>query len=303
MIEKLSDEYSSQNLLFKMWKYGLILPEFTYNKSEKVFKHKMSYVRFFNCTILLILNYLILVSENGQDSKVFIFVTTVYNFLLIFTTWFTTIVIYLAVGTIEKMSENTKTIIQLKKFLDIDGYTKNRRIDFSWLIYLGILYFIMFVADVSLYFMDVHFNVNLILFIHIFYILDIEFQQLLICFKSSVVIHFQQLNQCLENGKYNPEYIKYYQKMMDETEMATSDFISVSSYMIIVKYLYVAYSIVLSLFIGMEFAEMNSNLTFALSCITNSIWFSIEVSMILLVVHQDDSICVEVGFPLFRLLI
>lgn len=280
MIEKLSDEYSSQNLLFKMWKYGLILPEFKYNESEKVFKHKMSYVRFFNCTVLLILNYLILVSENGQDSKVFIFVTTVYNFLLIFTTWFTTIVIYLAVGTIEKMSENTKTIIQLKKFLDIDGYAKNRRIDFSWLIYLGILYFIMFVADVSLYFMDVHFNVNLILFIHIFYILDIEFQQLLICFKSS-------------------DYTKYYQKIMDATEITASNFMSVSSYMIIVKYLYVAYSIVLSLFISMEFAEMNSNLTFALSCITNSIWFSIEVSMILLVVHQDDSICVEVGFPLF----
>lgn len=289
-------EYSSQNLLFNIWKYGLILPVFTYNHSEGVFKYTKSYSRFFNLTALAVLTYIIMHSTQIlEKSSVMLFITYTYNSSLFFNTWCTIILIYFAVGNIEKMSEKMKTLIRLKNSLGICGYT-DRRIETTWLIYVVFLQIMMLFCDISMSIMDDHYKIAFILNMHFYYILDIQFLQLLICFKSAIIFNLQQLNTVLRNG-YQPSKMADYKSFIDESKMVANEFISFSSYMTLNQCFYITYSIVLSIFMNMENSRMYFDyFAFLISCVSNSLWFFIEASIILFDVNQDVGMHKEVCF-------
>lgn len=290
------DDFSSQNILFKLWKYGLILPKFEYNPSKKVFEYKKSYIRYLNWMILLILGYLLMeFNKSILESPVIVFVVTTYNWLLFLNTCFNIFVIFFAVGTIEKMSENVKNISLLTKTIGSYGNIKRQRIDVTWLIYVGFLYIFMFVCTAFFYLIDMNFIAMVRLAVHVCYMLNIESQELLICYKSSIVYHLQQFNTLLENGNSKLENMKEYKLLIDECKRTVCDFKSVSSYLVLVKCFYVAYSCIVSLFMHMDFAAQNPySFSFVLSCLTNILWFSIEVCTLSLVVSQDDAIHKEV---------
>lgn len=288
-------DHTSQTILFKIWKYGLTLPEFDFDYSERVFKYKKSYVRFFNFIILFLLYLVLLISNRAiLTSNVITFVATFYKFILFFNTCYSTLVIYSAVGIIEKMSRNLRTITTLQKDLGPYRNTKRKRNEVLWLIYIGVLYFSMFVCDYFLATMDMGFKLEIVIY-HIFYVIDIEFQQLLITFNCFIAIYFQQLNQYLESINRRTDDLTDFELVMDESKMAAKDFMSVSSHLILIKCFYVSCSIIVCLFMNMEYANLKiSVLTCALSYASNILWFCIEVSKIIFAVHQYVAICEEV---------
>lgn len=295
---KISEDFFSQNVLFRIWKYGLFLPKFIYNNSKGVFEFKKSYIRFFNWMVLLLLNFIIVTGNKSasSDSLVIILITAIYSFFLLSNTWYTIFVIYFNVGTIEKMSVNMIKLFRLETTSGIYEYKKRKRIEFVWLIFVMSLYSIIFLVDICFVALVDDFNLTVKLVFHIFCILEIEFQQLLICFKSSILYHAQDVNSFSKNGNETTNFIKHYETIIDETKMAASDFMSVSSHMILVKCLYLGYSFVVCLFMQIQFIDMNMGvLKFSLICVNNIIWFSIETSMVLLVVRQDFSVYKEVS--------
>lgn len=288
--DRICKDYNSQNLLFKMWKYGLILPKFDYNISNGVFEFKRSYIRFLIWMILVSLNYFVIEFNYAiQSSNVIIFVVTIWNLLLFINTWSTIFLIYSAVTIIEKMSESIRNINQLKKTAGIFGYIKRKRIEDPWLIYVGILYILMVLC--SIYVSSIHrdFKFAITLIVLVFDLLDIESQQLLICFKCSIVYHLQQLNKFLKNGSSNSSCLKDYKLLIDKLKETVCDFMSISSNVILVKCSFVTYSITVNIFMHIEFSKLDT-LTFAFSLAANFIWICLELSMILMVVHQDHSI-------------
>lgn len=290
-------DFSSQNLLFKLWKYGLILPEFHYDHSKKNFRYRRSYARFLSWIILFSLSYIVYKSNiSVKDSAVIMFVTTVYNFLIVFNTWFSIVVIYFSIGIIENMSEKIRTISELEKNLGIYGYLLRKRGDVYWLVYEVFMYIIMFVSSLSLSKMDDKFKITNIVIAHIFFMLDIECQQLLIFYKHSISFHLEQLNSFLEKGHSNADNLSVYDSIIQESKKAAIDFMSICCEIILTRCFYVSYSIIVSLFMRMEFTYID--LSFFISWLTIILWYSFEVVMILIVVHQDDSIYKEVG-PIF----
>lgn len=294
---KICQDYSSQNVLFKLWKYGLILPIFDYNHSEEVFKYRKSYARFFNCVLLFSLYYVIIKSiKMDFDSWTHLIVSITYTFIVLANTCFSVYTIYSNIETIEKMSVNSRKIITLETTLGICGYIKRKRFDIRWLFYIGLLYILLFVCDISLSTMNLSMKISELLVINMFYILDLEFQQLLTCFKCSIVFHFEQLNHHLEK-KYRPDYLKGYKSLLEESNIGANDLMAISSYLVCVKFLYASHTIIVCIFMDMELTAMEISLiSMELIRLSSCLWFMIEISGIIFAIHQDVSIYEEVGF-------
>lgn len=285
--------YSTYNVLFKMWKYSLILPIFEYNKTEQVFKYKKSYFRFVNCFLLLILNYKIYTHKNEILSKTLVitFVIKTYRLFLYFISWFNILFIYFHIDHIENFS---KTLVKLEEILKITENTKWERIEWKWLILTFCLSIPIIGSEIYFLTLNIDRRVMDVVTFRYFYFLDIISLHLIISGNRCSLLHYQKLNEDSEITN-NPKITK----LMSELQTATYHFMDVCSYMILSKCFYSTDTVIASLFMNMEIFKMNLSSWIDLcSCISICAWLGIQVSMIILVVHQVVGIHQEVGpFP------
>lgn len=145
--------------------------------------------------------------------------------------------------------------------------------------------------------MDYGKKITAVLFFRYFYILNIESLQLIVIENSLSLVQYKALNEHLMNIDYELENFEGLKTLSVELKWASYHFIKFSSYIILSECIHFTYTSIVSLFMDMELVDMTYNFVIILcSWISIGAWLLIQITMILLVIHQAMNIHQEVGF-------